>query len=424
MKVLLVNHSDTLGGASVVSRRLLDALVEQGVDARMLVTHISPEGERNPRIALACSPKRRKKSFLAEEGWIYLNNGFSRRDLFKVDAGRFGVALDEHPWVREADVVMLNWVNQGMLSLDGIGRIAEMGKKIVWTMHDMWPVTGICHHAKECREYQSEEPCQMCQYIDGLGRFVPQLSSRVARRKIQLYDRIGDKIDFVAVSRWLAECAEASVITRGRMISMIHNAFPVEAFHTRPRRSRRELGLPEEGAIVVMGAARLDDPVKNLKGAIEALDCLSNRVYFEQCPPVTAVFFGALRDPSALNSMMLPYVWLGPIDDKERIADIYAHAAGVMSTSLYETLPGTLIEGQAAGAWPVSYDRGGQRDIISDDTLGTVAPFGDEYAFADGLMKAVMEDSPERREYLRASVREKFSAESVAKRYVDLLTGC
>lgn len=36
-KVVLVNHSDTLGGAAIVTFRLLQALRDQGVDARMVV---------------------------------------------------------------------------------------------------------------------------------------------------------------------------------------------------------------------------------------------------------------------------------------------------------------------------------------------------------------------------------------------------
>ena len=38
MKVVLINHSDTLGGASVVTARLASALRAEGVDARMLET--------------------------------------------------------------------------------------------------------------------------------------------------------------------------------------------------------------------------------------------------------------------------------------------------------------------------------------------------------------------------------------------------
>lgn len=37
MKLVLINHSDTIGGASVVTYRLLKALQAEGVDASMLV---------------------------------------------------------------------------------------------------------------------------------------------------------------------------------------------------------------------------------------------------------------------------------------------------------------------------------------------------------------------------------------------------
>ena len=76
-------------------------------------------------------------AFLRERLGIFLANGFNRRDLFKVSTARYGVDVLSHPWLKEADVVCLNWINQGMLSLSAIRAIADMGKKIIWTMHDM-----------------------------------------------------------------------------------------------------------------------------------------------------------------------------------------------------------------------------------------------------------------------------------------------
>lgn len=416
MKVVIINHSDTVGGASVVSRRLLDALVAEGVDARMIVGNISAEGALNPRIALAAGSTLRKAAFVAEEGWIFANNGFNRNDLFKVDAGRFGLPLARHPWVREADAVILNWINQGMMSLDGIADIAAAGKRVIWTMHDMWPLTGICHHAGECGAFTAAAPCTHCPYIHGAGRIAP-LSTRVARRKSTLYDRIPN-LEFVAVSTWLAAKARESAITGGRRISVIPNAFPVEKFHTAPVLTREAAGLPGNGAIIAMGAARLDDPVKGFPLAIDALNRLA-----EQYPQTEAcaVFFGNIRRPDILRNLRLPYVWLGPVADPASVAEIYAHSSAVLSTSLYETLPGTLIEGQAAGAWPVSFDRGGQADIISDPSLGSLAPFGDTDAIAAALARAIEGDTPGRRKHLSASVAAKFSAKAVARRYCDIL---
>lgn len=423
MNVLIVNHSDSLGGASVVSRRLLDALVNDGVDARMLVARLSDAGASNPRIALAGNPLSRKAAFLAEEAWIFANNGFCRRELFKVDAGRFGLPLHRHPWVRDADVIMLNWVNQGMLSLGEIAAIAAMGKRMVWTMHDMWPLTGICHHAGECKQYTEAKPCLRCPFVHGAGRAIPHMPAATARRKMALYDSVPD-MEFVAVSSWLGDKARESMLTAGRRISVIPNGFPVETFPIVPAFPREALGLPATGALVVMAAARLDDPVKGLDHAVEALNLLDGKIGKGECPPATAVLFGELRHPELLDALRLPHVWLGPVSDRAHVAAIYAHASAVLSTSLYETLPGTLVEGQAAGAWPVSYDRGGQRDIISDSSLGTLVPFGDCAALADGLVMALTDDTPGRRSHLRRSVALRFSAQSVARRYIGLLTDC
>ncbi len=91
-------------------------------------------------------------AFLAEHMRIFMRNGFDRSTLFKISTATDGLPLHRHPWVREADVVALNWVNQGMLSLKEIGRLARI-RPVVWTMHDMWCATGVCHHAGTCDGY-------------------------------------------------------------------------------------------------------------------------------------------------------------------------------------------------------------------------------------------------------------------------------
>ena len=130
MKVTLVNHSDTLGGASVVTYRLMEALCRAGIDARMLVVRLATA---DSRVALAGNALTRKAAFIAEHLRIVAGTGFSRRNLFKISIASAGLPLHRHPLIKDADVVALNWVNQGMLSLGGVRRIAATGKPVVWT---------------------------------------------------------------------------------------------------------------------------------------------------------------------------------------------------------------------------------------------------------------------------------------------------
>lgn len=406
MKIVLVNHSDTLGGASVVTYRLMRALRAVGADARMVVGRKSTD---DPFVAEVGSSTARRAAFLAEHGEIFVRNGFCRDDLFKVSTGRFGQDIASHPWVRGADVVCLNWVNQGMLSFDGVRRIASMDKRIVWTMHDMWNLTGICHHAGACRRYG--DSCGRCQFVHlpGCGR---DLSRGVWRRKRALYADV--PITFVAVSRWLAaKCRESSLL-READVRVIPNAFPVGEFMQPPRYSRAGLGLPP-GDLVVMGAARLDDPVKGFGYAIDAFNILASRGV-----DATAVFFGDIRDLSLLGRIRLPHVHLGVLD-AARVRSVYAHSRVVLSTSLYETLPGTLIEGQAAGCVPVTFGEGGQADIVEHGVTGFVADYLSAESVADNIAGALSgRIAPET---LKESVRAKFSSESVAERYMELFNG-
>ncbi len=403
-KIVIVNHSDSRGGASVVSVRLLDALQSLGADASMLVTH---KDSTRPDIVVAGDVR---KPFLLEHGEIFLRNGLSRANLFKASTARFGLPVSNHPLIREADVVMLNWVNQGMLSLKEIERMAADGKRIIWTMHDMWNMTGICHHAQDCRGYLKE--CGRCPLIH-LPKHRSDLSHSVLERKSELYSRAG--ITFVAVSNWLAARARESSLLKNQDVRVIPNAFPVEEFSIRPEHIRAELGLPEDKKLIIMGAARLDDPIKGLPMAVEAL----NKVHDAGQDDCAAVFFGNLRDRTALDSLRMPRVWLGPQGDFSRIRSIYAHGDVVLSSSQFETLPGTLIEGQAAGCYPVAFDAGGQRDIIDTPDTGWLAPAYDTSSLAQGILKGLT--TPPSREQLHTHVATRFSARTVASRYLDII---
>lgn len=405
MKVVLINHSDTRGGASVATMRLLHALREKGVDAKLLTMH---KGGDDPSVVLAAPSWRSKIPFLAEHARIFASNGFTRSDLFAASIATDGLPLHRHTLVREADIVLLNWINQGMLSMREIERIALMGKRIIWTMHDMWNATGICHHTGDCERFKRIPGCGYCPLLHGRGSD-NDISRRAWLRKEHMYD-LG-QITFVAVSRWLAEqCAKSSLL-RDNRVEVIPNAFPVDEFY---HGSRGLVVLPDNKKTIVMGAARLDDPVKGLPYAIEAL----NRIADSGRTDVRAVFYGALRNPDALKNLRLPYTHLGTITDKAVIADIFAGASAVLSSSLFESMGLTLIEGQASGAFPVSFDRGGQADIIDRGITGWLAPFGDTASLAEGLMMAL--DGQFSPEILRKSVAEKFSADSVADRYIKL----
>lgn len=409
MKITFISTNDTVGGAAIVTLRLMEALRGLGEDARMVVARKKSDNEWVSEV----SRRRWQLAFLTERAEIFFRSGFNRRDIWKVDTGRYGCGVTEHPWVAEADVVVLAWVNQGMVSLDDVARLHRMGKKIVWTMHDMWCATGICHHSCDCLRYTTM--CGRCPYL-GSNSGATDLSTQVQLAKERLYGEV--PIQFVAVSRWLGEICRESSLLKEQNVAVVPNAMPVERYSPRPAMSREEAGLPAAGALIVLAAARLDDPIKDLPLAIEALNRLNDMPLPQRS---VAVLCGALKDEHALEGLRLPYVYLGSIDDPERMAAIFGHAAVVLSSSVRETLPGTLIEGMAAGAVPVTTGHGGQRDIVEHGIDGYILPPdtpADEAAeeLAQLMRRAI--EHPFDREAQHAAAARRFAASAVARRFL------
>ena len=403
MKVVIINHSDMQGGAAIVSLRLAHALREKGVDARMLV--IDKQSD-DALVGVMGSKWLNKWNFLAERLGVFLRNGMRRDTLFKIDTGSHGVNITSHPWVKDADVVCLNWVNQGTMSLKGIKQLAQSGKPIVWTMHDMWNCTGVCHHAYECHGYKST--CKSCYLLGSKGR---DLSTITQERKRQLYS--ATNIHFVAVSHWLeAKCRESSLM-RDSYISVIANAFPIENFSVE-RLPNSDYGIEDDKKVVVMGAARLDDQVKGFDQLIATTRHLAEHKP-ELAQRLHLLLFGAIKDASLLEQMALPYTYLGIVSD---VTSVYAHGDVVLSTSLYETLPGTLIEGQASGCMPATFGKGGQADIVEHLKTGYIAEHKDPASIAEGIEWAI--DANISREFLHSEVERNFASSMIAHQYIEL----
>ena len=157
MRVLIVNTSERTGGAAIAANRLMDALRNNGIQAKMMV-----RDKQTENIAVIGLNKSLWKiwQFIWERVVIWMANHFKKHNLFEIDIANTGTNITSFPEFKEADVIHLHWINQGMLSLNDIRRIRESGKPIVWTMHDMWPFTGICHYAGECTKYMSQ--CNNC----------------------------------------------------------------------------------------------------------------------------------------------------------------------------------------------------------------------------------------------------------------------
>jgi len=406
MRVLIVNTSELTGGAAVASSRLTDALNRNGVEAKMLVR--DKQSEKASTLVLS-QRWRLRWSFLWERFCIWWANRWRLQGLWTVDIANAGVDITRLSAFREADVIHLNWINQGLLSVTQLQRILASGKPVVWTLHDLWPVTGICHHTDECTRYHSH--CHDCPQL--YAPAAHDLSWHVFGQKQKAYAT--RRITFVAVSEWTAQRARESALLQGHDIVVIPNALPVDRFRLQDKQEARQvLGIAQEAAVIIFGAARIDHPLKGFSRLLEAL----KKVLEHESRPLHLLLFGTLKDPSWLERIPVPYTAAGHVEDAETLNRLYAAADVAVCASDYETFGQTLVEALACGCTPVSFDRGGQTDIIHHQHNGYLARFGDTDDLANGICWALREKIPSAQ--LHEDACRRFSNEAVARQHIEL----
>ncbi len=409
MKVLIISTSDIHGGAAIAAFRLMNALQTNGVNAQMLV---KDKRTNNDDVISSGGKTKNKWNFYWERGQIFLQNRLSRENLFDVSIANIGISVTELPQFKQADIIHLHWINQGMLSIDEIEKILASGKKVVWTMHDMWAFTGICHHAGVCKNY--EKACGSCPYL--ISASANDLSNQLFLKKQAAYAK--GKITFVACSNWLKELAEKSPLIEQHNVVSIPNPIDTTQFYPRDKNQvRKKLNLPADKKIVLFAAVKASDPRKGMSYLIEASRLMA------QHPNDILFLIAGNHGEEIEKQLALPARSLGYVPSDEMV-DIYNASDLFVTPSLQENLPNTIMEAMACGTPCVGFNVGGIPEMIAHGKNGYVATYKDDADLAKGMLWTLYKADAET---LSANAREKvlteYAQNAIAEQYKKLYAG-
>lgn len=412
MRVLIVNTSENAGGAAVAANRLMDALNNNGVKARMLVRDKQTDDVTVVKLGRNWL---QRWHFLWERWCVFWHLRFSRDHLFEIDIANAGTDITRLREFREADVIHLHWVNQGLLSLADIRKIVDSGKAVVWTMHDMWPATAICHLTLGCSRYRSG--CQQCKYLPG-GGSQNDLSAKVWRQKEQLYNR--SYILFVACSRWLRGEARSSALMKEQRVYVVPNAIDTKVFRPRDKREARErLQLPLDKRLILFVSQRVTNVNKGMDYLVDACQMLAER-YGDEREKTGVVVLGGHADEVTDRLPFATYA-LGYVTDVRKIVDVYNAADVFVLPSLSENLPNTIMEAMACGVPCVGFQVGGIAEEIDHQRNGYVARNRDAADLAAGIHWVLREaDYSALSADAVRKVAHNYSQSSVAMRYIEV----
>lgn len=413
MKVLLINTSEFTGGAAVAANRLMAALDKSEVEVNMIVR--DKQSLNKSVISINSSwfqEKLNKFRFIFERLVIFICNGFSKNNLFKVSIANTGVNISHHPLVLNADIIHLHWINQGFLSLSDIHKLINLGKPIVWTMHDLWSSTGICHYPGECIKYTSE-----CKYCPMIKNNIIGLSLLIFREK----KKIGlDKIHFVGCSKWICNCAMKSSLLPNINIVSIPNPIDIKRyFPLNKENALVHFGLDKSKIYLLFGAAKLTDERKGASFLKKACSYLQKRDYKRKNDIEILLMGNASQE--ILNYFPYKVHSLGYLSGDENIVWAYRAADVFVIPSLEDNLPNTIMEAMASGTPCVGFETGGIPEMIDHKINGYLAKYKDANDLALGI-QWILENS----EALNLSeacvkkVKENYEESVVAQKYISL----
>lgn len=376
MRVLIVNTTERQGGPAIAAYRLTEALKNNGIKAKMLVRRKSTE---QLTTVLAERSLTNRLTMLWERLLVATHTHFNQNRIYAIDLGYAGGDITALPEFRQADVIHLHWINEGMLSLSTIEKIIASGKPIVWTLHDMWPFTGVCHYAHECNHYTNH--CHDCLQMN--SRKHRDMAFQTFERKAKMLQ--GAHIHFVACSRWLGSMASNSRLLQGRQISCIPNAININLFCPRNKKTAREnIALPTDKRLVLFSSHMLTDERKGFHYLNEALALLVDK-HPEWKEQLGLVLVGKGIVPEMYRNLPLDVFPLGYIADEKMMVDVYNAIDIYAIPSLQDNLPNTIVEAMACGVPCIGFNVGGIPEMIDHLHNGYIAEYKNIASLADGI---------------------------------------
>jgi len=369
-KVLHLNMSSPLGGASIGALRLHRSLLKSGVESRFMGA--LPDRTSDETMRPWRQPGLAEKLVEKVTWRLGLNSihAFRTRQLL----------LD--PWFQWADVVHLHNLHGEAFSYLALPDLAKQ-KPLIWTLHDMWPITGHCGFSLGCDRWRTG--CGRCPHLEvypGAARDATRWEWRLKHRAINLARPV-----FAAPSHWL--CGLAAESFPG-LAPVHHVPYSIDASIFRPLPSpdaRTVLGLPSDKMLLLSAACHLGDARKGGHLLAEALkklpDSLLRRTAVVSLGEGSGPWLGELR------ARGIPVFPLGYVAEAARLAVVYSAVDLLLFPTMDDNLPIVVLEALACGTPLLAFSVGGMPDLCATSGSGVVVPPFDVGMYAGKLREFI-----------------------------------
>lgn len=256
--------------------------------------------------------------------------------------------------IKKCDIVHLHNIHGYYLDYKRLFKILKKyNKKIVWTLHDMWPLTGRCAYSFGCEKWKKN--CGSCKNKKSYPSSLIDTSEKELKLKRKFIGDIDkDNMVIVTPSEWLASICKQSYLNKFEI-----KAIPNGIQHNKITKSKKGLKnkykLPLNKKIVLFVAADTCDERKGIKYILDIIPKCRDHIF---------ISIGKKIDKIKFDN----FIQLGYISNRDRINEVYSMADVFMITSIDDNFPTTVLESLANSTPIIGFNQGGIPEQVDKNT--------------------------------------------------------
>lgn len=247
-----------------------------------------------------------------------------------------------------------NYINYKLL----FGYINKRQIPVVWTFHDVWPITGKCTHFDYIKCDKWKSGCYNCPNLKEYPKSFVDNSKKEYMTKKQIFTAINE-LYIVTPSIWMAELVKKSFLGE-KNIRVINNGIDLEKF--KPQNSEKIIEKYKlKDKIIVIGVANSWNEKKGLSTFVELAQILPEEYQI--------IMVGLEKEQFGLIPNNV--IKIERTNSVEELAKLYSLADVFVNPTLEDNFPTTNIEALACGTPVITYDTGGAGEML-DKSSGVI----------------------------------------------------
>lgn len=258
-------------------------------------------------------------------------------------------------WVKEynPDIIWLHNIHGYYINIEMLfDFLKKANKKVYWTLHDCWSITGHCTYFTYAKCDKWKTGCHHCTQMERYPKSLLKDNSRQNyEKKKKIFCGVKDMI-LITPSQWLANLIKESFLKEYE-IEVINNEIDRNIFKPTPSDFRKRYGV--EDKVILLGVASTWEERKGLQDYLKLAGML------EETYKIVLVGLNRKQIKQLPNNIL----GLPKTENTKQLAEIYTVADILVNLSYEETFGMTIIEARACGT-PAMVYKGTACEEIAD----------------------------------------------------------